>query len=95
MARKKKAKKATAGRKATKKATAKKATRTTKAGARGKTAAKKKTAATGKRKPRKTEAQVLAILREADKKGSNAAVIRKFNLSPATFYAWKRKHGDM
>ena len=47
-----------------------------------------------KRNARRPKSEIVAILREAHSLGSNAEVIRSYKLSPATFYAWKRKYSS-
>lgn len=43
------------------------------------------------RRARRSREAIMAILEEAKSRGSNAEVIRKHDLSPTTFYSWKRK----
>lgn len=85
-----------------KKTATKKVGKVAKAARRG--AAAKKTTTTAASKSRRTKAKgkvarrarrsreaIMAILEEAKSRGSNAEVIRKHDLSPTTFYSWKRK----
>ena len=46
------------------------------------------------RKRHKPE-QIVAILREAERTGSNEEVIRKHGISNQTFYRWKKMYGGM
>ncbi len=47
------------------------------------------------KKKRFSEEQIIGILREADSEMSTKELCAKHNISPATFYAWKRKYGGM
>lgn len=47
------------------------------------------------KKSRFSEEQIIGILREADSEMSTKEVCAKHNISAATYYAWKRKYGDM
>jgi putative transposase len=47
------------------------------------------------RKSRFTEEQIIEILNEQERGLTTAQVCRKHNISPATFYKWKAKFGDM
>jgi len=45
------------------------------------------------RKSRFTEAQIVAILKEGDAGRPVAELLRKHEISSATYYAWKAKYG--
>ena len=47
------------------------------------------------RKSRFTEAQVVAILKEGDAGRPVAELLRKHEISSATYYAWKAKYGGL
>lgn len=47
------------------------------------------------KKSRFSEEQVIGILREGQAGGTVKAVCAKYNISDATYYAWKRKYGGM
>lgn len=46
-------------------------------------------------KKRFTEEQIVKILQEAERSGTDREVIRKHNISDATFYRWKKLYGGM
>lgn len=46
-------------------------------------------------KKRFTEEQIVAILKEAERAGTDQEVIRKHNISDTTFYRWKKLYGGM
>ena len=46
-------------------------------------------------KKRFTEEQIVAILKEAERSGTDQEVIRKHNISDTTFYRWKKLYGGM
>jgi putative transposase len=46
-------------------------------------------------KKRFTEEQIVKILQEAERSGTDREVIRKYNISDATFYRWKKLNGGM
>lgn len=46
-------------------------------------------------KKRHTEAQILAILREAEHGKAVADLTRDHGIAPGTFYRWKSKYGGM
>lgn len=43
------------------------------------------------RRSRFSEEKIIGILREADSEMGTKELCAKHNISPATFYAWKRK----
>lgn len=45
------------------------------------------------KKSRFSEEQIIAILREGESGSSVKAVSAKYNISEATYYAWKREYG--
>ncbi len=47
------------------------------------------------RKSRFTEAQIVGILKEADAGRRVAELLRKHEISSATYYAWKAKYGGL
>ena len=47
------------------------------------------------KRKRFSEEQIIGILREADSEMTTKELCAKHNISPATFYAWKRKYGGM
>ena len=47
------------------------------------------------RRSRFSEEQIIGILREGESGSSVKAVSAKYNISEATYYAWKRKYGGM
>ena len=47
------------------------------------------------RKSRFTEAQIVAILKEGDAGPPVAELLRKHEISSATYYAWKAKYGGL
>jgi putative transposase len=47
------------------------------------------------RKSRFTEAQIVGILKEADAGRPVAELVRKHEISSATYYAWKAKYGGL
>ena len=47
------------------------------------------------KKTRFTEAQIVAILKEADAGVKVAEICRKHGISDATYYNWKSKYGGM
>lgn len=47
------------------------------------------------KRKRFSEEQIIGILREADSEMSTKELCAKHNISPATYYAWKRKYGGM
>ncbi len=47
------------------------------------------------KRSRFSEEQIIGILREADSEMSTKELCAKHNISPATFYAWKRKYGGL
>jgi len=47
------------------------------------------------KKSRFTEPQIVAILKEADAGRPVAELIRKHQISSATYYAWKAKYGGL
>ena len=47
------------------------------------------------KKSRFSEEQIIAILRESEGAETTRQVCAKYNVSEATFYAWKRKFGGM
>jgi putative transposase len=46
-------------------------------------------------KKRFSEEQIVAILKEAERSGTDQEVIRKHNISDTTFYRWKKLYGGM
>ena len=46
-------------------------------------------------KKRFTEEQIVAILQEAERAGTDQEVIRKHNISDTTFYRWKKLYGGL
>lgn len=44
---------------------------------------------------RKTESQIIAILKEAEVGMAVNELCRKHNISPATYYNWRSKYGGM
>lgn len=44
---------------------------------------------------RKTESQIVAILKEAEAGMAVNELCRKHNISPATYYNWRSKYGGM
>ncbi len=42
-----------------------------------------------------SEAQIAFVLRQADEGTTVEAVCRKAGISPATFYAWKKRYGGL
>ena len=46
-------------------------------------------------KKRFTEEQIVAILKETERSGTDQEVIRKHNISDTTFYRWKKLYGGM
>ena len=46
-------------------------------------------------KKRHTEAQILAILREAQQGKPVAELVREHGIAPGTFYRWKSQYGGM
>jgi putative transposase len=47
------------------------------------------------RKSRFTDEQIIAILKQSDAGGSTKELCRKHGISPNTFYAWRKRFGDM
>ena len=47
------------------------------------------------RKSRFTDAQIVAILKGGDARRPVAELLRKHEISSATFYAWKAKYGGL
>ena len=47
------------------------------------------------KRSRFSEEQIIGILREADSGAAVKTVREQHNLSAATYYTWKRKHGGM
>ncbi len=47
------------------------------------------------RKSRFTEAQIVAIVKEGDAGRPVAELLRKHEMSSATYYAWKAKYGGL
>ena len=47
------------------------------------------------KRKRFSEEKIIGILREADTEMTTKELCAKHNISPATFYAWKRKYGGM
>jgi putative transposase len=47
------------------------------------------------RKSRFTDEQIIAILKQSDAGGSTQELCRKHGISPNTFYAWRKRFGDM
>ena len=47
------------------------------------------------RKSRFTEAQIVAVLKEGDAGRPVAELLRKHEISSATYYAWKAKYGGL
>jgi putative transposase len=47
------------------------------------------------KRPRFTEEQIFAVLREQEAGATTVDVCRKHGISTATFYAWKAKFGGM
>lgn len=46
-------------------------------------------------KKRFTEEQIIAVLKEQEAHGKTLEVCRRHGISPATFYKWKAKFGEM
>lgn len=47
------------------------------------------------KRKRFSEEQIIGVLRESGAEMTTKELCAKHNISPATFYAWKRKYGDM
>ena len=47
------------------------------------------------KRKRFSEEKIIGILREADSEMTTKELCAKHNISPATYYAWKRKYGGM
>ena len=47
------------------------------------------------KKSRFSEEEIIGILREGENGSSVKAVSAKYNISEATYYAWKRKYGGL
>ena len=47
------------------------------------------------KRSRFTEEQIIGVLREADGGRTIKEVSAAYNISEATFYAWRKKYGDM
>ena len=46
------------------------------------------------KRSRFTEEQIIAVLKEHELGAKTADLLRKYGISEATFYTWKRKYGE-